>query len=440
MGLRGLSVWVHVLGCRSNLCEGDFLAGDLEARGARVTRSPEGCSAAVIVSCSVTAEADRKCRQAVRRARRTVGEAGVVAVCGCWAQGADAEEAREIGVDLLVGNRRKGELTEALEAMVRDGRAFRGLRSDLTGDRRWEELPASRPAFHTRAFLKVQEGCDHFCSYCVIPFLRGRSVSRPEACVMDEARRLLDAGCSEVVLTGIHLGLYGRDTGSSLAELVRSLSALPGLERLRLGSLEPFALSDDLLEALGESPVFCPHLHLPLQSGDDGVLSRMRRGYTADDFARVCARARGRLGADLHISSDVLVGFPGEDESAFGNTLRLMRRAGIGRAHVFPYSPRRGTPAASFEGRVSPAVLSARAAEAAVLGNELLDAYAGRFVGRTLPVLAEGGRCSGYTPHFLPAVWEGGGKAGMEAKMKAGRSVRLRIDSASGGELRGCPV
>lgn len=430
--LRGRSVWVHVLGCRSNLCEGDFLAGDLEARGALVTRDPEGCSAAVIVSCSVTAEADRKCRQAVRRARRTVGEAGVVAVCGCWAQGAAADEARELGADILVGNRRKGELTDALEAMVRDGRAFRDLRSDLLRDRRWEELPVARPVFHTRAFLKVQEGCDHFCSYCVIPFLRGRSVSRPADRAMDEARRLLDAGCREIVLTGIHLGMYGRDTGSSLAELVRALSALPGLERLRLGSLEPFALSDALLEALGESPVFCPHLHLPLQSGDDGVLSRMRRGYTADDFARICGRARERLGDDLHISSDVLVGFPGEDESAFGNTLRLMRRAGIGRAHVFPYSPRRGTPAASFEGRVGPAALSARAAEAAALGNELLDAYAARFVGRTLPVLPEGGRCSGYTPHFLPAAWEGGAEVG--------RSVRLRINSASGGELRGCPV
>ncbi len=429
LGLRGLSIWLHVLGCRSNLCEGDFLAGDLEARGALVRQEPQGCSAAVVVTCSVTAEADRKCRQAVRRARRTVGESGLVAVCGCWAQGAEADEARALGVDLLVGNRRKGELADALEAMARDGRAFRDLRSDLARTREWEELPASRPAFHTRAFLKVQEGCDHFCSYCVIPFLRGRSTSRPADHAMDEARRLLDAGCTEMVLTGIHLGVYGRDTGSSLAELVRALSALPGLERLRLGSLEPFALSDPLLEALGESPVFCPHLHLPLQSGDDGVLGRMRRGYTADDFARVCDRARDRLGPDLHISSDILVGFPGEDDGAFGNTLRLMRRAGIGRVHVFPFSPRRGTPAAEFGDRVNPTVASARAAEAARLGEELLNAYAARFVGQTLPVLAEGGRRGGYTPHFLQAAWDG--------ETPPGRVVPLQIESVSGGVLRG---
>lgn len=431
LGLRGASVWVHVLGCRSNLCEGDSLAGDLEARGARVTREPKGCSAAVIVSCSVTAEADRKCRQAVRRARRTVGTDGVVAVCGCWAQRAEAGEARELGVDVLVGNRRKGELTEAVEAMLREGRSFCDLRSDLASGRQWEELAAVRPAFHTRAFLKVQEGCDHFCSYCVIPFLRGRSTSRPAAHTRDEVLRLLDSGCTEVVLTGIHLGMYGRDTGSSLTELVRELSPLPGLERLRLGSLEPFALSDALLEALGESPVFCPHLHLPLQSGDDAVLSRMRRGYTAGDFARVCDRARERLGADLHISSDVLVGFPGEDDAAFANTLRLMRRAGIGRAHVFPFSPRQGTPAAAFGDRVDGSVVSARAAEAAKLGDELLNAYAGRFVGRTIPVLAEGGRCAGYSPHFLQAAWEG--------EAAPGQVVRLRVVSAAGGELRGCP-
>ena len=173
------------------------------------------------------------------------------------------------------------------------------------------------------------------------------------------------------------------------------------------------------------------HLHLPLQSGDDDVLSRMRRGYTADDFARVCGRARERLGSDLHISSDILVGFPGEDDDAFANTLRLMRRAGIGRAHVFPFSPRRGTLAERFGDRVEPAVVSARAAEAAALGEALLDAYAVRFLGQTVPVLAEGERRGGYTPHFLQASWEDDGKT------EAGRVIRLRVASVLRGELRG---
>lgn len=429
LGLRGVPVWLHVLGCRSNLCEGDFLAGDLEARGALVRREPEGARAAVLVSCSVTAEADRKCRQLVRRARRAVGEEGVVAVCGCWAQGVEAEAARELGVDLLVGNRRKSLLAEALDAALRQGRAFCDLRADLGADRSWEELPMGAPRLHSRAFIKVQEGCDHFCTYCVIPFLRGRSVSRPLADVLAEVRRVSEGGCREAVLTGIHLGMYGRDRGSSLAELVRAVSECGALDRLRLGSLEPFSLDGVLLDALADSPIFCPHLHLPLQSGDDGVLSLMRRGYTADDFARVCEAARSRLGTDLHISSDVLVGFPGEDDAAFHGTTALMRRVGMGRVHVFPYSERRGTLAASLPGRVEPSVRAERAAEAAAVGMELLSGYARRFVGRTLEVLAEGDG-AGYTPQFLEAAWEGGSPPG--------RTVRVAMRFEKGGKLEGC--
>ena len=197
-----------------------------------------------------------------------------------------------------MGNRRKSLLAEALDAALRQGRAFCDLRADLGADRSWEELPMGAPRLHSRAFIKVQEGCDHFCTYCVIPFLRGRSVSRPLADVLAEVRRVSEGGCREAVLTGIHLGMYGRDRGSSLAELVRAVSECGALDRLRLGSLEPFSLDGALLDALADSPIFCPHLHLPLQSGDDGVLSLMRRGYTADDFARVCEAARSRLGTD----------------------------------------------------------------------------------------------------------------------------------------------
>ncbi|MBR1672908.1 MAG: MiaB/RimO family radical SAM methylthiotransferase [Fretibacterium sp.] len=437
-GLRGLTVWIHVLGCRSNLCEGDFLAGELEAHGAVVSRGLEGADAAVIVTCSVTAEAGRKCRQLVRRARRAVGERGLVAVCGCWAQAVGAEDARELGVDLLVGSRGKSRLPAALEAMMNSsasgGRSFQDLRSAPL-DEGWEEMPLRDTGLHTRAFVKVQDGCDHFCAYCIIPFLRGRPVSRPMENVLAEVRRLVEGGCREAVLTGIHLGAYGRDTGSSLAELVRAVSGIEGLERLRLGSLEPFSLGDELLGALADSPVFCPHLHLPLQSGDDGVLSRMRRGYTAEGFARVCDAARARLGKDLHISSDVLVGFPGEDEGAFQNTLALMRRAGLGRVHVFPFSPRPGTAATRLSAPVSPEVRDERAGRALALGRELLEGYAGRFIGREVEVLTEeavpGGRCGGHTPHFLEAVWEAEGDAAPN------EAVHIRVSSAVGGRLEG---
>ncbi|MDR2528248.1 MAG: MiaB/RimO family radical SAM methylthiotransferase [Synergistaceae bacterium] len=428
-GLQGLRIWMCVLGCRSNLYDGEALSGELTARGAFLAGGPEGCQAAVVVSCSVTAAADKKCRQAVRRARRAVGPNGVVAACGCWAQGLDAGDARALGIDVLAGSRRKSALPDALEAALESG-GFFDVRGKPEG---WDFLTVSRPLLRTRAFLKVQEGCDHFCSYCVIPFLRGRPASRPLEDTLAEARRITESGCGEIVLTGVHLGIYGKD-GAALAELVRRVSETPGLVRLRLGSLEPFSLTDNLLEALADSPLFCPHLHLPLQSGDDEVLARMRRGYTAEDFFQVCRRARKKLGGDLHISSDVLVGFPSESEEAFQNTLALMAGAGLGRVHVFPYSSRRGTEAAGFLGRLPPQTVSERAARAAALGKELLEHYAARFVGRNLPILAESaedGVYSGYTRNFLFAFVRGiDGDA-------LGREVGARMTGSFKGELVG---
>ncbi|MDR1977307.1 MAG: MiaB/RimO family radical SAM methylthiotransferase [Synergistaceae bacterium] len=449
MGLYGVKIWVCVLGCRSNLYDGEAIAGDLAARGALVADRPEGCRAAVIVSCSVTAVADKKCRQAVRKARREFGKNGIVAVCGCWGQGLDADEARTLGVDILAGNRRKSALPEFLETLITSGAPMCGLvdmRQNLNTDRTWDPLTLNRPLLRTRAFLKVQEGCDHFCSYCVIPFLRGRSTSRPLAEAAAEAGRVTEAGCGEIVLTGIHLGMYGRDIGASLAELVRRVSDIPGLTRLRLGSLEPFALDDELLDALAASPSFCPHLHLPLQSGDDEVLSRMRRGYTADAFARVCDRAREKLGDDLHISSDVLVAFPGESEKAFRGTLALMRRVGLGRVHVFPYSPRIGTVAAGFPDQIPPPAAAERMKLAMAEGEELLTRYASRFVGRDLSVLIETVEnaeddgegdgdgeervFAGYTRNFVSARVQGIPKPD-------GGELEARMTRCVKGELRG---
>jgi threonylcarbamoyladenosine tRNA methylthiotransferase MtaB len=400
----------------------------------------------------VTAVADKKCRQAVRRARREfekLGIDGIVAVCGCWAQGLGADEAKCLGIDILVGNRLKNLLPDALEMVVLSGKKFLDMRQDLSVGRLWDALSLEFPLFHTRAFLKVQEGCDHFCSYCVIPFLRGRSTSRPLEDALSEAAKAAAHGCKEVVLTGIHLGMYGRDIGSSLAELVQKMSSVPGVSRLRLGSLEPFALDGELLDALARSPLFCRHLHLPMQSGDDKILAGMKRGHGADDFARVCELAREALGGDdLHISSDVLVAFPGEDEAAFRKTLALMEKVRLGRVHVFPYSPRKGTAAAAFPGRVAPEAASARAAEAIALGESLLTRYSSRFVGRDLSILVEdnaennvednimqevNGRriLAGYTKNFVKAV------VMSESAVEAGQEVEARMTGCCKGELRG---
>ena len=422
----GLNVFIHVFGCRSSLCEGEYLAGALAAHGASITEELSGgIDAAVIVTCSVTQEADRKCRQLVRRVRRVLGDSGVLAVCGCWSQSLDADSARELGIDILAGTKRKDILPETLMNSLKTGRRFVDLRTqDVFAESEWEELSLDAPVMHSRAFVKIQDGCNHFCTYCIIPYLRGRPVSRPQDNVLAEVRRLIENGCNEIVLTGIHLGIYGQEINSSLAELIRALGRISGLRRLRLGSLEPFCLSDELLDSLSQCEAFCPHLHLPLQSGDDEVLARMRRGYSSRDFLRVCERARESLGSELHISSDILVGFPGESEQAFTNTLKVMRLAGLGRVHVFPYSERIGTLAASFPNKIPHSVKISRTARAIALGQELYSEYVKRFLGQEVSVLLEkDGR--GHTRHYVEAECDGGDNEIVRAEVTGVKDGRL---------------
>ncbi|MBQ6773126.1 MAG: MiaB/RimO family radical SAM methylthiotransferase [Synergistaceae bacterium] len=407
-GNQGLGlVYIHVLGCRSSLCEGEYIAGSLKSRGALITEElGENINAAVIVTCSVTQEADRKCRQIVRRARKILGREKILAVCGCWSQALDSESAMELGINILAGSRGKNILPEIIEsAITNHDTRFQDLRTQniFSSALSWEELEISSPVMHSRAFIKIQDGCDHFCSYCIIPFLRGHPVSRPEKNILDEIHRLIDNETQEIIFTGIHLGLYGRDIDSSLAKLINSVSKIQGLKRLRLGSLEPFSLDERLLAALSECESFCHHLHLPLQSGDNNILALMRRGYTAEEFIRVCDDARKFLGDDLHISSDILTGFPTESDSAFNNTLNVMRESKLGRVHVFPFSERKGTLAEKMRGKISHQEKILRVSMAITLGRELYQDYVKRFINHDVEILIEESGSKGHTKHFVEA-------------------------------------
>ena len=401
-------IYIHVFGCRSSLCEGEFIAGALKSYGAEITETLSSeINAAVIVTCSVTHEADRKCRQLVRRVRRELGEKGVLAVCGCWSQNLNQDSARELGINILAGSKGKNLVPGKLLDMLNDKPGFEDLRTqNIFRPSEWEELELTQPVMHSRAFMKIQDGCDHFCTYCIIPFLRGRPVSRPRENILNEIRRLIDNGTKEIIFTGIHLGIYGRDIDSSLAELIREVSKISGLKRLRLGSLEPFCLDDNLLGALSDCEAFCPHLHLPLQSGDDEILSSMRRGYKASEFVDVCYNARKKISDDLHISSDILVGFPGESDEAFTNTLNVMRDSGLGRVHVFPYSERQDTVASRMPDKVSHETKISRTSQAIELGRELYNDYAKNFVGQDVEVLIEQNN-TGHTRHYIDALCEG---------------------------------
>ena len=259
--------------------------------------------------------------------------------------------------------------------------------------------------------------------------MRGKPSSRPEGNIISELHRLIEGGTKEIIFTGIHLGIYGHDRNTTLARLIRNVSRIDGLERLRLGSLEPFCLNDELLDALAGCRAFCHHLHLPLQSGDDDILAAMRRGYKAEDFVRVCDKAREKISPSLHISSDIMTGFPGETDSAFRNTLSIMKASGLGRVHVFPYSSRKGTIAANMPGQIPHDVKISRTAEAISLGREMYTNYAETFTGHDTEILIERGN-HGYTRHYIEAECYGAENETITARALRFDGVRLICERA----------
>jgi threonylcarbamoyladenosine tRNA methylthiotransferase MtaB len=419
--LTGKIFSVTTLGCRVNHYEAEAIASMLEARGAVFARGDgrESPDIAVIVTCSVTSAADAKTRKIIRRARRLHPDSVIVA-CGCWAQSASSGDVSSSGADIVIGSRLKGCIAEELEkwyARAAEGkqitRAVVERRTDVTKYRDWDPMSLDRTRILTRAFIKVQDGCDRRCSYCAVPFLRGGAVSRDAREVLDEINRVAANGAKEVILTGVQLGGY-QSGEVSLAGLVREVSRVEGLRRLRLGSLEPFAVTGDLLRAAGDSGIFCPHLHLPIQSGDDEMLRAMRRGYSVSDFERVVGLARTYLGDFAHISTDLIVGFPGETEEMFENSLRAVERLRFGRVHVFPYSPRAGTASSKLRS-LQARTVKRRTACALELSERLAAEYASRFVARHCAVLAENaddGVASGWSEHYLRVYFRvtGGGK------------------------------
>lgn len=388
---------IQIQGCRTNQYEGETIAAALEALGAQ--KDDESPDVVVIVTCAVTAVAERKCRKLIRRARRAHPNA-VIAACGCSTQKMTARDAEALGLDIAIGNRDKHKLPRLIAERLAGAPRFCETNGNIMTDESWDALSLDRPRLHTRAFLKVQDGCAHYCAYCIVPFVRGKPVSRPLDDAVDEARRITESGCPEIVLTGIHLGLY-----ENLPELVRRIGFLPKLRRLRFGSIEPFAVDGALLSALAETPAFCEHLHMPLQSGDAGVLADMRRGYTPGEFAAIAERARAALGESLHISTDLMTGFPTESRAAFKNSLDFIKSIGFGKIHVFPYSPRAGTSAAAMP-PVPETELKERTAEALEAAAELHEKFCSRWLGREITVLTEeikNGAVRGLTRNYIRA-------------------------------------
>ncbi|MCH9682733.1 MAG: tRNA (N(6)-L-threonylcarbamoyladenosine(37)-C(2))-methylthiotransferase MtaB, partial [Deltaproteobacteria bacterium] len=358
-----MRVAIDTHGCRLNQSESDAMVQALGRAGHAVVDDPAQADVYVLNSCTITHQADADARRAVRRARRARPDLRVV-MTGCLANADPAAAAALPGVDAVLGNADKAELTALLDALPTTGASPLISVSALTRRMPFTPLPPAVASTRSRALLKIQDGCNYRCAFCIVPRVRGASRSLPVAEVVARARALVEAGVPEVVLTGIHLGTYGRDLRPrvGLAALVEQLLPHLGAARLRLSSIDPHEVDDTLLGLMAAHPrSICRHLHLPVQAGDDGVLRRMRRGHTAQTFETLVREATRRV-PGIAIGSDVIVGFPGEDDEAFERTASLLAGLPLAYLHVFPFSPRTGTAAATMPDQVVAAVRTERGA------------------------------------------------------------------------------
>lgn len=403
---------VITLGCKVNQCESACLEERLSGAGYGIVPFSRRADLYCVNTCAVTSRAAMESRQLIRRALRQNPEARVV-VTGCYAQIAPAEIAAVPGVSLILGTTEKLALLEHLAAPVNG--AIPTIRA---GDPRKSGIPQplvlSAFAQRTRAFLKIQDGCDAFCSYCIVPHARGRSRSIPAAPVLEQVERFLAGGFQEIVLTGIHLGQWGRDLEPPrhLTSLIGDIFEQRPLPRLRLSSLEPGEITGELLDRMASEPRLCPHLHVPLQSGDAAILARMNRTYHPLFYRDLVLDAVARI-PGLAVGADVLVGFPGETDACFLSTYCLLESLPLAYLHVFSFSPRPGTRAAVMKGRVPPAVIRIRSALLRQLDRAKRLAFMGRFVGTVRPVLlegrsaADGGRL-GLSDNYIPVLVKSG--------------------------------
>ncbi|HAQ55538.1 MAG TPA: tRNA (N(6)-L-threonylcarbamoyladenosine(37)-C(2))-methylthiotransferase MtaB [Anaerovibrio sp.] len=376
------------LGCKVNQFETESMEGLFKQSGYDIVPSTNAADVYVINTCSVTSFGDKKSRQLIRRVQRLNPKA-VIAVTGCYSQAAPDEVKAIEGVRVVLGTSDRANIVNYVEqAMEEDGVIDKV--DDIMKAREFEDIPLYEMPARTRAFLKIQEGCTNFCSYCIIPYTRGPLRSRKLESIRSEAQKLLDHGFKEIVLTGIHLGAYGKDfkDGTSLYDAAKAVLELPGLRRLRLSSLESIELSPELLELIKTNPKFSHHLHLPLQAGSDEVLKKMNRHYNRDEFTALIKNVKKSV-PGVAISTDVIVGFPGETEEMFAESLEYIKTLGFARMHVFPYSPRTGTPAAKLPDQVPEPVKKERVHRLQSLAQEMANDFHSQYLGTVQEVLFE---------------------------------------------------
>lgn len=393
------------LGCKVNLYDTEAMAELFTEKGYEVVDFEEYADVYLINTCTVTNLGDKKSRQMIRRAKR-INPNSVVVATGCYAQVASEEVAKIEGINIVIGTKNRSEIVETVENYVAENGVVNNV-SDIMGEKEFEPLQISRLTNRTRAYIKIQEGCNRYCTYCIIPYARGPIRSRKPEEVIEEVKKLAENGFKEVVLTGIHVASYGLDLGNiTLADIIEKVHSVDGIERIRFSSMEPLAIDNEFVARMSKLPKVCDHYHLSLQSGCNRTLKRMNRKYNAEQYAEACERLRNAF-PNVAITTDIIVGFPDETEEDFKESLAFAERMNLDKIHTFPYSPKKGTPAAKMKNQISGDVKSQRSKEMIALSDKMNIDFLNNNIGKTVPVLfedMENGFWQGHTTNYIKVL------------------------------------
>ncbi len=402
------------MGCKVNQYDTQSMRETLVRNGYAIVDETQVADLYLINTCTVTNAADQKARQAVRKAIRQNPNAEVL-VTGCYAE-SDRKAIEQIpGVTIVFGNREKADFQTYLDKLhSKTELQIQPVQHDAVREHARFSGGVSSAGKRTRALIKVQDGCSAFCTYCIIPYVRGRMTSRPLSNIVDEAQRIAESGIKEIVITGVHLGAYGQDTGrdKDIANILEHIHGIDGIERIRFSSIEPMYFPDILSERMSVLPKCMPHFHIPIQAGSDKVLRDMRRRYSTSQFAYLVENLRSRFTDDVGITTDIMVGFPGETDADFQESLKFVEEIGFSQLHVFRYSPRKGTPAATYPNQVPSQVSASRSREMIELGKEMSKSFRKRMLGKYKNVLVEESRegekkqLAGFTDNYLRVLMD----------------------------------
>lgn len=426
---------ITTLGCKVNQYESAGIIEELQRRGFSIVQFKSEADIYIVNTCTVTHKTDYQSRQLIRRANR-INPGAAIIVTGCYAQIAPGELADLAGVRAVVGMEGKENIPSAINELVKCEHKI--ITSDISLKKNYSALSVNRFPGHTRAFLKIQDGCNSFCSYCIIPYARGRSRSLPEDDVIEQIRDLNDAGYREIVLTGIHLGIYGHDLSpvTTFPDLLKKIEDINIIERLRISSIEPMEITDELIDHIKDSRVICRHLHIPLQSGDDRILNLMKRNYNTRQFRNRIEKIIDAV-PEIAIGMDVMVGFPGEGEKEFNNTRDFIDGIPLAYLHVFPYSKRPGTKASQLPDQVDESVKKERGKILRDMGNKKRMKFNKRFIGKNLSVLLENGKdrktgfLKGFSDNYVPVLIPDSNVS------MSNHIVKVRAESLRGGKILG---